>query len=71
MRRGREVHQEDPRQWSAEKGWPVATEIDPEAVQRLQAEGLSQREIARRLGIPRSTLHDHLKRTQAMNRVPS
>jgi hypothetical protein len=40
MRREWEVQQEDPRQWSAEKGWSVATEIDPEAVPRLQAEDL-------------------------------
>jgi predicted DNA-binding protein (UPF0251 family) len=67
MRRGREVYQVDPRPWSVEKGRPGATAIDPEAVQRLQAEGLSQRAIARRLGIPRSTLQDHLKRTQAVD----
>jgi hypothetical protein len=41
----------------------VATEIDPEAVQRLHAEGFSQREPTRRMGIPRSLLHGHLKRT--------
>jgi hypothetical protein len=67
MRHGREVYQVDPRPWSGEKGRPVATAIDPEAVQRLQAEGLSQRAIARWLGIPRSTLQDHLKHTQAVD----
>jgi len=37
--------------------------INLAAVHRLQAQGISQREIARRLQIPRSTLHDALKRS--------
>jgi DNA-binding transcriptional regulator LsrR (DeoR family) len=36
--------------------------IDLELVRQLQAQGLSQGEIARRLGVPRSTLYDQLKR---------
>jgi hypothetical protein len=36
--------------------------VDPDDVRHLQAQGLSQREIARRLRIPRSTLQDLLKR---------
>jgi DNA-binding Lrp family transcriptional regulator len=42
-------------------------DIDLKAIQRLQANGLSQRAVARQLGIPRSTLQDHLKRTQAVD----
>jgi transcriptional regulator with XRE-family HTH domain len=41
-------------------------DIDDAALQRLLAEGLSQREIARRLGVPRTTLQDHLKRQQVV-----
>jgi hypothetical protein len=37
-------------------------EIDAARLQHLLAQDLSQREIARQLGIPRSTLQDHLKR---------
>jgi hypothetical protein len=44
----------------------MATTIDEAALQRLLAEGLSQREISRRLGIPRSTLQNHLKRQQVV-----
>jgi transcriptional regulator with XRE-family HTH domain len=40
--------------------------IDDAALRRLLAEGLSQREIARRLGVPRTTLQDHLKRQQVV-----
>jgi lambda repressor-like predicted transcriptional regulator len=39
-----------------------APKIDLETVHQLQAQGLSQREIARRLQLPRSTLQDILKR---------
>jgi hypothetical protein len=35
--------------------------IDEAQLRRLLAQGVSQREIARRLGIPRSTLQGHLK----------
>jgi helix-turn-helix, Psq domain len=35
-----------------------------EALRRMVAEGVSQREMARRLSIPRSTLQDRLKRLQ-------
>jgi Homeodomain-like domain len=35
--------------------------IDLEAVHELQAQGMSQSEIARRLGVPRATLYDRLK----------
>jgi hypothetical protein len=38
--------------------------IDLQEVQRLLDEGLSQREIARRTGIPRATLYDRLKRLE-------
>jgi transcriptional regulator with XRE-family HTH domain len=37
-------------------------DIDETALRRLLAEGISQREIARRLGIPRTTLQEYLKR---------
>jgi predicted XRE-type DNA-binding protein len=37
--------------------------IDLDAVHQLQAQGISQREIARRLRIPKSTLHDAMKRS--------
>lgn len=37
-------------------------EIDEHTLRRLMAEGLSQREISRRLGVPRTTLQDYLKR---------
>jgi DNA invertase Pin-like site-specific DNA recombinase len=40
--------------------------IDDAALRRLLAEGLSQREIARRLGVPRTTLQDYLKRQQVV-----
>jgi hypothetical protein len=36
--------------------------IDEDQIRQLIAQGLSQRAIARRLGVPRSTLQDHLKR---------
>jgi hypothetical protein len=44
----------------------MAHTIDTAALQHLLTEGLSQREIARRLGIPRSTLQDYLKRQQVV-----
>jgi hypothetical protein len=37
-------------------------QIDDRQLQELAAQGLSQREIARRLNVPRTTLQDHLKR---------
>ena len=37
-------------------------EIDVDMLQQLLATGISQREIARRLGIPRTTLQEYLKR---------
>jgi len=37
-------------------------EIDETQLRQLLEQGLSQREIARRLGVPRSTLQDRLKR---------
>ena len=37
-------------------------QIDDTQLRQLINEGLSQREMARRLGVPRSTLQDHLKR---------
>jgi DNA-binding CsgD family transcriptional regulator len=37
-------------------------DVDDEELRGLVAQGLSQREISRRLGIPRSTLQDYLKR---------
>jgi transcriptional regulator with XRE-family HTH domain len=40
--------------------------IDDTTLERLLAEGLSQREMARRLGVPRTTLQDHLKRQQVV-----
>jgi hypothetical protein len=43
---------------------PRTREIDQAQVQELIGQGISQREICRRLGIPRSTLHDYLKRQQ-------
>lgn len=39
-------------------------DIDDEALQRLVAEGVSQREIARQTGIPRATVQNRLKRLQ-------
>ena len=45
----------------------MAGVVDLYQVQILLSQGLSQREIARRLGIPRTTLQDHLKRTQAVD----
>jgi transposase-like protein len=39
-------------------------EIDDAQLHALLEQGLSQREVARRLGVPRSTLQDHLKRLQ-------
>jgi predicted transcriptional regulator len=38
------------------------TQIDDLQLSSLAAEGLSQTEIAKRLGLPRSTVRDHLKR---------
>jgi winged helix-turn-helix DNA-binding protein len=42
----------------------MSAAIDDQQLRSLLEQGVSQREIARRLGIPRSTLHDHLKRLQ-------
>jgi hypothetical protein len=42
----------NPQQSGVEKGWFMATAINPRQVQRLLAQGLSLREIARRLEIP-------------------
>jgi hypothetical protein len=39
-------------------------EIDATQLRQLIDEGVSQREIARRLGVPRSTLQDHLKQLE-------
>jgi Winged helix-turn-helix DNA-binding len=39
-------------------------DVDGEQLRTLLEQGISQREIARRLGIPRSTLQEHLKRLQ-------
>lgn len=39
--------------------------IDETQLQALTAEGLSPTEIAKRLGIPRSTVHDRLKKLDA------
>jgi transcriptional regulator with XRE-family HTH domain len=39
---------------------------DETLVQKLRAEGFSQREIARRMGIPRTTVQDILKRSAQM-----
>jgi transcriptional regulator with XRE-family HTH domain len=41
-------------------------DIDETQLQQLREQGLSQREIARRLNIPRSTLQDHLTRQQVV-----
>jgi Homeodomain-like domain len=41
-------------------------EIDDAALQQLLSAGLSQREISRRLDIPRTTLQKYLKRVQAI-----
>jgi hypothetical protein len=41
-------------------------DVDDDALRQFIAEGLSQREISRRLGIPRSTLQDRLKRLQVI-----
>jgi hypothetical protein len=43
----------------------MARAIDERQVRQLLAEGVSQREICKRLGIPRSTLYDHLKAARA------
>jgi hypothetical protein len=40
----------------------ASTTIDDDQLQTLAAEGLTQTEIAKRLGIPRSTLRDRLKK---------
>jgi ParB-like chromosome segregation protein Spo0J len=40
----------------------MAAEIDDAQLRNLLDQGVSQHEIARRLGVPRSTLQDHLKR---------
>jgi hypothetical protein len=45
----------------------MAGELDDAAFNALAAQGLSQREIARRLKIPRSTLRDALKRWQSIS----
>ena len=45
----------------------MAGEFDDAAYNSLAAQGLSQREIARRLKIPRSTLQDALKRRQSLS----
>jgi DNA-binding CsgD family transcriptional regulator len=39
-------------------------DIDMAEVNRLKAEGLSERKIAELLGIPRTTLQGHRKRAQ-------
>jgi predicted XRE-type DNA-binding protein len=44
------------------RGPLMPREIDETQIHHLTNAGLSQREIARRLGIPRSTLQDWLKR---------
>jgi hypothetical protein len=44
----------------------MTREIDEGKLRQLLDQGLSQREIARRSGVPRSTLQDHLKRMQAV-----
>jgi hypothetical protein len=41
-------------------------DIDEPQLHQLLNQGLSQREISRRLGIPRSTLQDYLKRQQVV-----
>jgi hypothetical protein len=41
-------------------------DVDDEQLRRLLEQGLSQRDIARHLGIPRSTLQEHLKRQQVV-----
>jgi transcriptional regulator with XRE-family HTH domain len=41
-------------------------DVDAEQLRTLLEQGISQREIARRLGIPRSTLQEHLKRLQVV-----
>ena len=47
-------------------------DIDETALRRLLAEGISQREISRRLGVPRTTLQEHLKRQGlAVQRPPA
>lgn len=40
----------------------MSPDLSDTQLRALLAEGLSQREIARRTGIPRSTLHDRMKR---------
>ncbi len=44
----------------------MAHAFDADELRLLLAQGLSQREIARRLGIPRSTLQEYLKRQQVV-----
>jgi hypothetical protein len=44
----------------------MAHAFDADELRLLLAQGLSQREVARRLGIPRSTLQDYLKRQQVV-----
>ena len=44
--------------------------IDEAQLRRLLAQGVSQREIARRLGIPRSTLQGHLKHLHSVEVHP-
>ncbi len=41
-------------------------DVDDEQLRTLLEQGISQRDIARRLGIPRSTLQDFLKRQQVV-----
>ena len=41
-------------------------DVADEQLRTLLEQGVSQREIARRLGIPRSTLQDYLKRQQVV-----
>jgi Winged helix-turn-helix DNA-binding len=48
----------------------MADEIDLTQVQALLTQGLSQREIARRLSIPRSTLQSRLKQLQQEQASP-
>ena len=42
----------------------AAPQIDDAQLRALQAEGLSQYEIAKRLGVPRSTVRDRLKKLE-------
>ena len=48
----------------------MARTIDERRVRQLLAQGLSQREISRRLDIPKSTLHDYLKHARVPEVYP-